>query len=92
MRSKVLQDVITLLAGHPVRGPAGFYAGPVLQQAVIFGHFGVTTSRKPEKERQKKLRRVLRCEAHYEWRHLPEAKGISDIWKDNHISHGESPR
>lgn len=53
MRSKVLQDVITLLAGHPVRGPASFYAGPVLQQAVIFGHFGVTTSRKPEGENRK---------------------------------------
>lgn len=53
MRSKVLQDLITLLAGHPVRGPAGFYAGPVLQQAVIFGHFGVTTSRKPERENRK---------------------------------------
>lgn len=43
---------MSLRAGQPLWGPAGLDAGSVLQQAVIFGQFGVTSSRQPIEEKQ----------------------------------------
>lgn len=48
-RLQILQDVVTLSAGHPLWRPAGFDAGPLLQQTVVLGQFGEASSREPKR-------------------------------------------
>lgn len=46
--SDVFEVVLALQVLQPVRRPAGFDAGPVLQQSVITSQLRVTLSRQPE--------------------------------------------
>lgn len=50
--SDVFQCVLSLGVLQPVRRPAGFDAGAVLQQSVVLSQFGVTLSRQPADQKE----------------------------------------
>ena len=49
--SDVLECVFSLSVLQPLRRPAGFDAGPILQQSVILSQHWVTLSRQPTEQR-----------------------------------------
>lgn len=88
--SDVFQQQFLLGTLQPVRGPAGFDAGPVLQEGVVLGQFGVTPRRQPAQQEAKAQKKRDCC---VEPRNLfvsPESEQKGDGGENHHVCQRET--